>query len=53
MNRDQPATGPPLEAIPQDWPKASAEEKGIDMALAIDFIRLVMERRHDLCILIS
>jgi uncharacterized LabA/DUF88 family protein len=36
---------------PQDWPKAKAEEKGIDVALAIDAIRMAISDELDVAIL--
>jgi uncharacterized LabA/DUF88 family protein len=38
---------------PRDWPENPPQEKGIDVALAVDFVRLAMERRYDAGILFS
>jgi NYN domain len=38
---------------PGDWPDAPAQEKGIDVALAIDFLRLAIEQAYDVGILFS
>jgi uncharacterized LabA/DUF88 family protein len=42
-----------LLRYPKEWPKAPAQEKGIDVALAVDFVRLATERRYDVGILVS
>ena len=38
---------------PPDWPKSKAEEKGIDVQLAIDFISLAMDKKFDVGIIAS
>ncbi len=38
---------------PRDWPNQPAQEKGIDVALAIDFVRLAIQKRYDVGILVS
>ena len=38
---------------PRDWPKSPAQEKGIDVALAVDFVRLAIEGAYDIGILFS
>ncbi|MBI4310872.1 MAG: NYN domain-containing protein [Chloroflexi bacterium] len=38
---------------PTSWPQEKAQEKGIDVLLAIDFIRLGMEDTYDVAILAS
>lgn len=38
---------------PHDWPDTPAREKGVDVALAIDFVRLSLAREHDVAILVS
>lgn len=38
---------------PRSWPGTPPYEKGIDVALAVDFVRLAMERRYDAGILFS
>lgn len=42
-----------LLRYPRDWPKLPAQEKGVDVALAIDFVRLASEQRYDVGILVS
>ncbi|WP_322778175.1 NYN domain-containing protein [Frankia sp. Cas4] len=38
---------------PKDWPVEPAQEKGIDVALAVDFVRLACENAYDVGILFS
>lgn len=38
---------------PANWPDEPAQEKGIDVALAVDFVRLAFGRHYDLGILVS
>lgn len=38
---------------PYDWPKAKAEQKGIDVALAIDFVALAIDEEYDVGIIAS
>jgi uncharacterized LabA/DUF88 family protein len=38
---------------PPGWPHEPAREKGIDVKIAIDFVRFVMEARFDVIILAS
>jgi hypothetical protein len=38
---------------PRDWPKERPQEKGIDVALAIDFVAMAFDREHDVGILAS
>jgi uncharacterized LabA/DUF88 family protein len=38
---------------PKDWPVDAAQEKGIDVALAVDFVRLACEGGYDVGILFS
>ncbi|WP_322748835.1 MULTISPECIES: NYN domain-containing protein [unclassified Frankia] len=38
---------------PRDWPVGAAQEKGIDVALAVDFVRLACEGAYDVGILFS
>jgi len=38
---------------PPDWPRRSAEEKSIDVALAVDFVMMVARRECDVGILFS
>ena len=38
---------------PPDWPRRSAEEKGIDVALAVDLVMMVASRECDVGILFS
>jgi uncharacterized LabA/DUF88 family protein len=38
---------------PKDWPVAPAQEKGIDVALAVDFVRLAGEGAFDVGVLFS
>ncbi|MGH4021073.1 MAG: NYN domain-containing protein [Pseudonocardiaceae bacterium] len=38
---------------PGTWPKQRAQEKGVDVALGIDFVRLAVRGAHDVGILVS
>jgi len=38
---------------PHDWPTSPATEKGIDVALAIDLVRLAMQKAYDAAVLVS
>lgn len=38
---------------PPNWPSAPAQEKGIDVALATDFVGLAYERAYDVGIMVS
>jgi uncharacterized LabA/DUF88 family protein len=38
---------------PKSWPVEPAQEKGIDVALAVDFVRLACENAYDVDILFS
>lgn len=38
---------------PADWPSTPAQEKGVDVALAIDYVRLAMLEEYDVGILFS
>jgi len=38
---------------PPDWPKRPAQEKGIDVALAVDFVMMAARRDYDVGILFS
>ncbi|MCE2469683.1 MAG: NYN domain-containing protein [Dehalococcoidia bacterium] len=38
---------------PRDWPNRPAEEKGIDVALSIDFISLTLDGAYDVGVLVS
>jgi uncharacterized LabA/DUF88 family protein len=38
---------------PPDWPNARAQEKGIDVALAIDFVALAMDGEYDVGVIAS
>lgn len=38
---------------PPDWPNGKAEEKGIDVALAIDFVALAIDGEYDVGIIAS
>jgi len=38
---------------PPDWPKRAAQEKGIDVALAVDFVMMVARNECDVAILFS
>jgi uncharacterized LabA/DUF88 family protein len=38
---------------PPEWPRRAAQEKGIDVALAVDFVMMVARRQYDVGILFS
>lgn len=38
---------------PHDWPKSKPEEKGIDVALAVDFVTLAIDGAYDLGVILS
>ena len=38
---------------PKDWPKARAEEKGIDVALAIDYVAMAVDGAYDIGVIMS
>ena len=38
---------------PQTWPNSPAQEKGIDVALAIDFVRLAIDGDYDAGVIMS
>jgi DNA-binding transcriptional regulator YhcF (GntR family) len=38
---------------PPDWPDSPATEKGIDVAIAIDLVRLAMSKKYDAAVLVS
>jgi uncharacterized LabA/DUF88 family protein len=38
---------------PKGWPAVPAQEKGVDVALAVDYVRLAMQRAYDVGILFS
>ena len=38
---------------PYDWPKSAAEEKGIDVALAVDFVTLAIDGAYDIGVIFS
>ena len=38
---------------PRDWPNSPAQEKGIDVALAVDFTAMALLKRYDVGILFS
>lgn len=38
---------------PRNWPQEKAQEKGVDVALAIDFVRLAAQGAYDVGILVS
>ena len=33
---------------PDDWPKSRAEQKGVDVALAVDFVALAIDREYNI-----
>jgi hypothetical protein len=45
-------TSRPLR-YPTDWPRSPAREKGVDVALAIDYVRLAMQQAYDVGVLFS
>ncbi|MBI4569439.1 MAG: NYN domain-containing protein [Planctomycetes bacterium] len=38
---------------PEQWPKKKAQEKGIDVALAIDFVTLAIDKKYDIGVIAS
>jgi hypothetical protein len=38
---------------PSDWPNSKAQQKGVDVALAIDFVAFAIDRRYDVGIIAS
>jgi len=38
---------------PRSWPALPAQEKGVDVALAVDFVRLATEKHYEVGILVS
>lgn len=38
---------------PSDWPRSKAEEKGIDVALAVDFVLMAVRGEYDVGIIMS
>ncbi|MFC1910487.1 NYN domain-containing protein [Chloroflexota bacterium] len=38
---------------PRDWPTTKAQEKGIDVALAIDFVSFAVDCSHDVGVVVS
>ena len=38
---------------PRDWPQEPAEEKGVDVALAIDFVMMAVRGEYDVGVLMS
>lgn len=38
---------------PRDWPETPAAEKGIDVAIAVDLVRLAMTKQYDAAVLVS
>lgn len=38
---------------PSDWPKTKAEQKGIDVLLAIDFVTLAIDGEYDVGVIAS
>ena len=38
---------------PPDWPKTQAQEKGIDVALAVDFVQMAMAGEYDVGVIMS
>ncbi len=45
-------TSRPLR-YPRDWPAERAQEKGVDIALAIDFVTMAIEREYDVGVIMS
>lgn len=42
-----------LLRYPKGWPESPSQEKGIDVALAVDFVRLALMREYDVGIIFS
>ena len=38
---------------PRDWPTVPAQEKGVDVALAVDFVKLAIEGDYDVGVILS
>lgn len=38
---------------PREWPDTSAQEKGVDVALAIDFVALALDQEYDVGVIFS
>ena len=38
---------------PRDWPKSRSQEKGIDVALAVDFVVMAVEGKYDIGVVAS
>ena len=38
---------------PPDWSAALAQEKGVDVALAVDFVKLAIEGEYDVGVMMS
>ena len=38
---------------PRGWPAERAQEKGVDIALAIDFVTMAIEREYDVGVIMS
>jgi uncharacterized LabA/DUF88 family protein len=38
---------------PQDWPKSKAQEKGVDVALAVDFVTMAVNGEYDIGVIAS
>ena len=38
---------------PQDWPKSRAQQKGVDVALAIDFVTMAVNKEYDIGVIAS
>jgi uncharacterized LabA/DUF88 family protein len=38
---------------PRDWPNSKSEEKGIDVALAVDFVTMAVEGEYDIGVIAS
>ena len=38
---------------PSDWPSRKAQEKGIDVALAVDFVMMAVAEEYDVGVLMS
>jgi len=38
---------------PQDWPNSKAQQKGVDVALAVDFVTLAIDNMYDVGVIAS
>jgi len=38
---------------PPDWPKSKAEQKGVDVALAVDFVALAIDKEYEIGVIAS